>query len=101
MKIIVVGLGYVGLPLAVQLARHFDCIGLDSNSGRIAELRDGHDRTGEVDAATLAASALALTSDAQECRGADLYIVTVPTPIDVDNRPDLSPVRSATSTSPS
>ncbi|MBL8650308.1 MAG: nucleotide sugar dehydrogenase [Sphingopyxis sp.] len=98
MKIIVVGLGYVGLPLAVQLARHFDCIGLDSNSGRIAELRDGHDRTGEVDAATLAASALALTSDAQECRGADLYIVTVPTPIDVDNRPDLSPVRSATRT---
>lgn len=98
MKIIVVGLGYVGLPLAVQLARHFDCIGLDSNGGRIAELRDGHDRTGEVDAATLAASALALTSDAQECRGADLYIVTVPTPIDVDNRPDLSPVRSATRT---
>jgi len=98
MKIIVVGLGYVGLPLAVQLARHFDCIGLDSNSGRIAELRDGHDRTGEVDAAALAASTLALTSDAQECRGADLYIVTVPTPIDADNRPDLSPVRSATRT---
>ena len=98
MKIVVVGLGYVGLPLAVQLAKHFECIGLDSNAGRIAELREGHDRTGEVDAAALAACGLALTSDAADGQGADLYIVTVPTPIDADNRPDLSPVRSATRT---
>lgn len=98
MKIVVVGLGYVGLPLAVQLAKHFGTVGLDSNRARIAELKDGHDRTGEVDGAALAASPLALTSDAGECRGADLYIVTVPTPIDADNRPDLSPVRSATRT---
>ncbi|WP_260583165.1 nucleotide sugar dehydrogenase [Sphingopyxis sp. PET50] len=98
MKIVVVGLGYVGLPLAVQLAKHFDTVGLDSNAGRIAELKDGHDRTGEVDAASLAGSGLALTSDAQDGRAADLYIVTVPTPIDADNRPDLSPVRSATRT---
>ena len=98
MKIVVVGLGYVGLPLAVQLAKHFDTVGLDSNAARIAELRDGHDRTGEVDAAALAACGLALTSDAADCSGADLYIVTVPTPIDADNRPDLSPVRSATRT---
>ncbi|WP_077146415.1 nucleotide sugar dehydrogenase [Sphingopyxis sp. KK2] len=98
MKIVVVGLGYVGLPLAVQLAKHFVTIGLDSNVGRIAELKDGHDRTGEVEAAALGASTLALTSDAADGRGADLYIVTVPTPIDADNRPDLSPVRSATRT---
>ena len=98
MKIVVVGLGYVGLPLAVQLAKHFETIGLDSNAGRIAELKEEHDRTGEVDAAALGASALALTSAAEDCRGADLYIVTVPTPIDADNRPDLSPVRSATRT---
>lgn len=96
MKIVVVGLGYVGLPLAVQLAKHFDTVGLDSNAARIAELAAGHDRTGEVDADGLAHSALALTSAAEDCRGADLYIVTVPTPIDADNRPDLSPVRSAT-----
>lgn len=98
MKIVVVGLGYVGLPLAVQLAKHFDTVGLDSNAARIAELKDGHDRTGEVDAAALGASTLALTGEAAECRAADLYIVTVPTPIDADNRPDLSPVRSATRT---
>lgn len=98
MKIVVVGLGYVGLPLAVQLAKHFETVGLDSNAARIAELKDGHDRTGEVDGPALAASTLALTSDADDCGGADLYIVTVPTPIDADNRPDLSPVRSATRT---
>jgi len=98
MKIVVVGLGYVGLPLAVQLAKHFDTVGLDSNAARIAELAAGHDRTGEVDADELAHSTLALTSAAEDCRGADLYIVTVPTPIDADNRPDLSPVRSATRT---
>lgn len=98
MKIVVVGLGYVGLPLAVQLAKHFDTVGLDSNAARIAELAAGHDRTGEVDADTLAQSALALTSATGDCCGADLYIVTVPTPIDADNRPDLSPVRSATRT---
>lgn len=98
MKIVVVGLGYVGLPLAVQLAKYFETVGLDSNAARIAELKDGYDRTGEVDGPALAASTLVLTSDADECRGADLYIVTVPTPIDADNRPDLSPVRSATRT---
>jgi len=98
MKIVVVGLGYVGLPLAVQLAKHFETVGLDSNAARIAELKDGHDRTGEIEGATLAASTLALTSEAADGRGADLYIVTVPTPIDADNRPDLSPVRSATRT---
>ncbi|HMO75690.1 MAG TPA: nucleotide sugar dehydrogenase [Sphingopyxis sp.] len=96
MKIVVVGLGYVGLPLAVQLARHFETVGLDSQAARIEELRSGHDRTGEVEPERLAESTLVLTGDPDECRGADVYIVTVPTPIDADNRPDLSPIRSAT-----
>ncbi|MEZ5708003.1 MAG: nucleotide sugar dehydrogenase [Blastomonas sp.] len=98
MKIVVVGLGYVGLPLAVQLARHFDTLGLDINQGRVEELKQGVDRTGEIDGTMLAASALALTCDPDECSGADMYIVTVPTPIDGENRPDLGPVIGASKT---
>jgi len=97
-RIVVVGLGYVGLPLAAALAEHFDVIGLDSDSSRIAELRDGHDRTNEVEAARLNSTTLVLTDDARDARGADLYIVTVPTPVDDSNRPDLSPVLGATRT---
>jgi UDP-N-acetyl-D-glucosamine/UDP-N-acetyl-D-galactosamine dehydrogenase len=96
MRIIVVGLGYVGLPLAVQLAKHFETWGLDINQGRIAELKDGFDRTDEIDAARLKASTLRLTADPADCPAADAYIVTVPTPIDAANKPDLSPVIGAT-----
>jgi UDP-N-acetyl-D-galactosamine dehydrogenase len=95
-KVVVVGLGYVGLPLAVALARSFDVIGLDIDAGRVEELKAGHDRTREVDAEALAASRLALTSRADECRGAGIYIVTVPTPVDAENRPDLGAVLGAT-----
>jgi UDP-N-acetyl-D-galactosamine dehydrogenase len=95
-KVVVVGLGYVGLPLAVALARHFDVTGLDIDAGRVAELKDGKDRTREVDADALRASSLVLTSEAAACRGADIYIVTVPTPVDADNKPDLGPVVGAT-----
>jgi len=95
-KLVVVGLGYVGLPLAIALARHFEVWGIDIDAGRIAELRDGHDRTGEIDAATLKASSLAYTSDPAQCPAASAYIVTVPTPIDVDKRPDLGAVMGAT-----
>jgi UDP-N-acetyl-D-galactosamine dehydrogenase len=95
-KVVVVGLGYVGLPLAVALARHFDVTGLDIDAGRVAELKDGKDRTREVDAGALRASSLLLTSEAAACRGADIYIVTVPTPVDADNKPDLGPVVGAT-----
>ncbi|TZG29272.1 nucleotide sugar dehydrogenase [Sphingomonas montanisoli] len=97
-KIVVVGLGYVGLPLAVQLAKHYPTIGLDIDQGRIAELHKGHDRTREVDAEALDASSLVLTADPSEAADADVYIVTVPTPVDDANRPDLSPVMSATRT---
>ena len=96
MKIVVIGLGYVGLPLAVHIAKHFECWGLDINQARIAELKAGHDRTGEIGSAELAASTLSLTTTPGECPVADMYIVTVPTPIDAINKPDLSPVISAT-----
>ncbi len=96
MRIIVVGLGYVGLPLAVQLAKHFETWGLDINQGRIAELKSGFDRTDEIDEARLKASTLKLTANPGDCPPADAYIVTVPTPIDAANKPDLSPVIGAT-----
>ncbi len=96
--IVVVGLGYVGLPLAVALARTFRVTGFDIDGARIAELRRGHDRTNEVDAMQLAASSLTVTDRTEECRGAGLYIVTVPTPVDDRNQPDLGPLRAATAT---
>src|SRR3954452_17632498 len=95
-RIIVIGLGYVGLPLAVALARKFDTIGFDIDEERIAELRDGQDRTNEVAEDELRASSLKVTSEAEDCRGGDVYIVTVPTPVDHRNRPDLGAVLSAT-----
>ena len=98
LDIVVVGLGYVGLPLAVALARQFTVRGLDTDGSRIAELGRHHDRTGEIEAAVLAKSPLRLTADPRECRGADIYIVTVPTPVDAGNRPDLGAVRGATRT---
>ncbi|MEG3085564.1 nucleotide sugar dehydrogenase [Sphingomonas sp. PB2P12] len=97
-RVIVVGLGYVGLPLAVALAKSFETWGLDVDTGRIAELERQHDRTGEIDADRLAASSLRLTTDPTACPDADFYVVTVPTPVDADNRPDLGIVMAATRT---
>lgn len=95
MRIIVIGLGYVGLPLAVALARHFECWGIDIDAQRIAELEKGHDRTNEISPEAMNDSTLKLTCDPGDCPAADMYIVTVPTPIDADNKPDLGPVRGA------
>ncbi len=95
-RIVVIGLGYVGLPLAVALARKFAVTGFDTDPERIAELRDGRDRTREVEADELKATSLTLTDRADDCAGADVYIVTVPTPVDEANRPDLSAVLAAT-----
>jgi UDP-N-acetyl-D-galactosamine dehydrogenase len=94
-RIVVVGLGYVGLPLAVALARHFETVGIDIDPSRIEELQRRHDRTNEIDAERLAETSLALTSDPGSVAAADIYIVTVPTPVDAANRPDLSIVESA------
>jgi UDP-N-acetyl-D-galactosamine dehydrogenase len=95
-RIVVIGLGYVGLPLAVALARKFETTGFDIDEQRVAELRSGDDRTHEVDAQALADTTLRLTADQSECTGADVYIVTVPTPVDQANAPDLGAVMSAT-----
>jgi UDP-N-acetyl-D-galactosamine dehydrogenase len=94
-RIVVIGLGYVGLPLAVALAKSADVVGLDIDRRRIEELRAGHDRTHEVPSDVLRASSLSITDKADDCNGADIYIVTVPTPVDAQNRPDLRPVVGA------
>ena len=97
-KIAVIGLGYVGLPVAVAFARAAPVVGFDIDRVRVDELRAGRDRTREVDAADLAQPNLACTSDPAALAGADFYIVTVPTPIDAANRPDLSAMLSASKT---
>ena len=97
-SVVVIGLGYVGLPLAVALAKSIETWGFDVDTGRIAELERGHDRTGEIEAERLTASSLRLTTDPAACPDADFYIVTVPTPVDEANKPDLSIVMAATRT---
>ena len=94
-KIAVIGLGYVGLPLSVALARQFDTLGFDISSRRVDELKRGQDSTGEISPDVLSSTALKLTSDAGDLPGRDIYIVTVPTPIDHANRPDFGAVLSA------
>ena len=94
-KVVVVGLGYVGLPLAVQLAKHFDTLGFDISSRRVEELKRGLDVTREVEEDRLKASALKYTHKLEEAKGGDIYIVTVPTPVDENSKPDLGPVRSS------
>lgn len=96
--VIVVGLGYVGLPLAVAIARSHCCWGLDIDAARIDELRRGADRTREIEPEQLAASTLKLTADPADCPAADIYIITVPTPIDAQNKPDLSLIIAASRT---
>ncbi|WP_238147237.1 nucleotide sugar dehydrogenase [Rhizorhabdus dicambivorans] len=95
-RVAVIGLGYVGLPLAAALARHFPTVGIDIDKGRVDELRNGHDRTNELDGAALAASPLEYATDIEAGAEADVIIVTVPTPVDHANQPDLGPVMSAT-----
>jgi UDP-N-acetyl-D-galactosamine dehydrogenase len=95
-KIVVIGLGYVGLPLAVALARKFDTLGFDIDPERIGELRESRDRTNEVAPNALRESSLRLTSASDECKGANIYIIAVPTPVDSTNRPDLSALMAAT-----
>ena len=98
-KIGVLGLGYVGLPLAVAFAKKFDTIGFDINSLRIKELQKGNDHTLEISSEELAsASLLQLTDNPADLGAVNFYIVTVPTPVDKFNNPDLLIVRKATET---
>jgi len=98
-KIAVVGLGYVGLPLAVYLARHFPVVGFDIDRSRIEQLRKGIDRTHELTDEELAASIrITYSDDTKTLADCNFYIVTVPTPIDPAKRPDLSALISASRT---
>jgi len=92
-KITVVGLGYVGLPLAVEFGKKFPTIGFDINNGRIEELKKGQDSTLEVDPKELqSVEGLSYAADIEATRESNVYIVTVPTPIDRYKRPDLTPL---------
>jgi UDP-N-acetyl-D-galactosamine dehydrogenase len=98
-SIAIIGLGYVGLPLAVEFGKKFNTIGFDINQGRINELKNGYDRTLEVESEHLkSATQLSYTADLAELKKANFFIVTVPTPIDKNNRPDLTPLIKASET---
>ncbi len=97
-KILVVGLGYVGLPLAVLLGKKFNVIGFDINIQRIEELKKGIDRTREVSKEELQSADIEFTNDPEKISEAKVIIITVPTPIDEHNIPDLRPIKSATKT---
>jgi len=106
-NIAIIGLGYVGLPLAVEFAKKYNVIGFDVNSTRVTEINKGHDRTMEVSVESLKAvsneagrknSGLFCSDQLARIKDCNFYIVTVPTPIDKYNRPDLSPLYKASET---
>ena len=99
-KICLIGLGYVGLPLAVAFAEKFKVIGFDINQSRISELEDGYDKTLEIEDDLLSSvkNNITYTSDIQDIKSCNIYIVTVPTPIDKANRPDLTPLVESSKT---
>jgi len=99
LRIAIIGLGYVGLPVALSLARKFPgTVGYDIDARRIAALRNGEDWTAEVDASMLRSSTLKFSGSEDDLKGADIFIVCVPTPIYEDCRPNLRPLESASET---
>ena len=97
-KISVVGLGYVGLPVAVAFGKLAQVVGFDINAARVAALKAGHDSTLEVQDADLAQADILFTTDPKDLKAADFHIVAVPTPVDEAKRPDLTPVIKASET---
>jgi len=98
-RIAIIGLGYVGLPLAVEFGKKYPVLGFDIKQGRIDELKGGRDSTREVAPAELAeAGQLSFTADAEQLRACNVFIVTVPTPVDSAQRPDLTPLIKASET---
>lgn len=95
LDIAVVGLGYVGLPLAIALARHHRVIGFDIQNERIDSLKSGIDATGETTPEELASAHMLLSSDPADLHRACIFVIAVPTPVDADKLPDLGPLRSA------
>ncbi|MBS4095612.1 MAG: nucleotide sugar dehydrogenase [Sulfuricella sp.] len=94
----VIGLGYVGLPVAVAFGKSARTVGFDINQQRIEELKSGHDRTGEVEAVDLKAADILYTASIEDLRAANFHIVAVPTPVDDAHQPDLTPVIRASET---
>ena len=95
-RIAVIGLGYVGLPLAVEFGQHYDTLGYDIDAARVDRLRAGADSNREVDPEELAAaSRLSLSASLQDLHDRNVYIVTVPTPINEHKHPDFTPLLSA------
>ena len=95
-RIAIIGLGYVGLPLAVEFGKQLATVGYDIDAARIEHLRRGFDATLEISAEELAAAnQLTLSDDTRDLAECDVYIITVPTPIDDSKQPDLSPLRRA------
>ncbi len=98
-KVAIIGLGYVGLPLAVEFGKVMEAVGFDIDKGRIQELNSGHDRTREVTPDELKEShKLNCSSNPEDIKGANFFIVTVPTPVDEYKQPDLRPLVSASKT---
>ncbi len=110
-KIAIIGLGYVGLPLAVEFAKKYQVVGFDINTQRIKELRDNTDSTLETTSEELAGvnvsslkaleskvTGLWISNDIDEIKKSNFYVVTVPTPVDKNNRPDLTPLYKASET---
>ncbi|WP_321390971.1 nucleotide sugar dehydrogenase [uncultured Desulfuromusa sp.] len=97
-KIAVVGLGYVGLPLAAVFGKKVDVIGFEIHTGKVQQLKAGYDATGELTAEDLQNTTIEYTLNPEDLKKADFIIVTVPTPIDKNNNPDLSPVEKASKT---
>ncbi|MFC0342496.1 nucleotide sugar dehydrogenase [Paracoccus niistensis] len=96
-RIAVIGLGYVGLPLAVEFGKYYDTVGFDISAQRVNELRAGTDRTGEVDDLKVSPR-LSYSSDLDDIRSCNVYIIAVPTPVDSNHQPDLTPLISASRT---
>ncbi len=97
-KLAVIGLGYVGLPLLAEFAKKFPCVGFDIQQKRVDELKTGHDITRELSREELQGCSAAYSTDINAIRDCNVFIVTVPTPIDRHKRPDLHPLQSASKT---
>src|SRR5690348_1026502 len=98
-RIAVIGLGYVGLPVALAFARKFpDAVGFDIHAEKVAELNRGYDRNKEVPEEVLKATTLKMTSKLEDLKGVTFFVVAVPTPVDKNNVPDLTPVVRASET---
>ena len=95
LKLAIIGLGYVGLPLAIELSRYFKVIGFDLNKNRIQKLKYGIDSNNDVKLKKNHNLNIFFTSNLKDLRKSDTYIITVPTPIDSFNQPDLKPLKSA------